>query len=251
MKSVIKDYIRLDADTSKKLEDEVAKEIALAIFVNGRHFTTSMMSPQMKKEFVLGNLLSEGVIKSMEDLESMRIRDDIAKVITKNPVKVFAAKKVIVSGCGGASGFSDESKLPKVDSDLKLDRKTLFEGIKNILRSELYKRTGGTHTCAILEGSKMEIIHIAEDIGRHNALDKVIGYALAEKYHFPDSFVACTGRISSEMALKCSRAKIPIVASIGAVTSLAVDISNKTGLTLIGFVRGKRMNIYSNEQRIR
>lgn len=251
MKSVLKDYIRLDGDTSTKLEDEVAKETALAIFVNGRHFTTAMMSPQMKKEFVLGNLLSEGVIKSMEDVESMRIRDDVAKVITKSPVKVFAAKKVIVSGCGGASGFLDESKLTKVDSKLKLDRKTLFEGIKNISRSELYKRTGGTHTCAILEGSKMERIYIAEDIGRHTALDKVIGYALTEKYLFPDTFVVCTGRISSEMALKCSIAKIPIVASIGAVTSLAVDIANKTGITLIGFVRGRRMNIYSNEQRIR
>ncbi len=250
MKSVPKEYIRLEGDFSTELEDEVVKEVALAIFVNGRHFSTAMISPQMKKEFVLGNLLSEGVIDGLEDIESMKIRDDIAKVITKSSVSVFAAKKVIVSGCGGASGFLDESKLPKVDSKLKLDRKIVFESIKKILRSDLHKMTGGTHSCAILEGSKMERIYISEDIGRHNALDKVIGHALVKKYYFPDTFVVCTGRISSEMALKCSIAKIPIIASRGAVTSLAVNIANKTGLTVIGFVRGNRMNIYSNEQRI-
>ncbi|MDD2666437.1 MAG: formate dehydrogenase accessory sulfurtransferase FdhD [Methanocellales archaeon] len=250
MKSVLKEYTRLDGDQRTKLEEEVAKEVALAIFVNGRHFSTAMMSPQMKKEFVLGHLLSEGVIEDIEDVESMKIREDMAKVITKNPTKVFAAKKVIVSGCGGASGFLDESKLPKVGSQLKLDRKVLFECIKKILTSELHQRTGGTHTCAILEVSKTELCFVSEDIGRHNALDKIIGYALLKKYHFPDTFVVCTGRISSEMVLKCSVAKIPIIASRGAVTSLAVEIANKTGLTVIGFVRGKRMNIYSNEQRI-
>lgn len=250
MKSVLKEYTRLDGDQRTKLEEEVAKEVALAIFVNGRHFSTAMMSPQMKKEFVLGHLLSERVIESLEDIESLKIREDIAKVITKNPIKVFAAKKVIVSGCGGASGFLDESKLPKVDSKLKLDKEILFEGIKKILTSDLHKRTGGTHTCAILEVSKTERSFISEDIGRHNALEKIVGYALLKKYHFPDTFVVCTGRISSEMVLKCSVAQIPIIASRGAVTSLAVEIANKTGLTVIGFVRGKRMNIYSNEQRI-
>ncbi|HIH36837.1 MAG TPA: formate dehydrogenase accessory sulfurtransferase FdhD [Methanocellales archaeon] len=247
---MLKEYMRLDGGLKTKLEEEIAKEVALAIFVNGRQFSTAMMSPQMKKEFVLGHLLSEGVIEGLEDVESLKIREDIAKVITKNPIKVFAAKKVIVSGCGGSSGFLDESKLPKVDSKLKLDKKVLFEGIKKILTSDLHKRTGGTHTCAIIEVSKTERSFISEDIGRHNALDKIIGHALLKKYHLPDTFVVCTGRISSEMVLKCSIAKIPIIASRGAVTSLAVEIANKTGLTVIGFVRGQRMNIYSNEQRI-
>ena len=251
MKSVLKNYLRLDGDCSAEIKEEVAKEVALAIFVNGRYFATAMISPQMKKEFVVGHLLSEGVIDSMGDIESMKIRGDIAKVITKRAIRTFAAKKVIVSGCGGTSSFLDESKLLKVDSKLKLDRKIVFEGMKDILRSDLHKRTRGMHSCAILGGSKRERICISEDIGRHNALDKVIGYSLVKKHHFPDTFVVCTGRISSDMALKCSTAKIPIIASRGAATSLAIDIANKTGLTVIGFVRGRRMNIYSNEQRIR
>jgi FdhD protein len=99
---------------------------------------------------------------------------------------------------------------------------------------------------------KKEPICIIEDIGRHNALDKAIGYALIQKqdFDFLRTFVACTGRVSSDMALKCSVAGIPIVASRGATTSLAISIAERTGLSIVGFVRGKRLNVYTSGQRI-
>jgi FdhD protein len=90
-------------------------------------------------------------------------------------------------------------------------------------------------------------ICIIEDIGRHNALDKAIGYALFQKqdFDFSRTFVACTGRVSSDMALKCSVAGIPIIVSRGATTSLAISIAERTGLCVIGFLRGKRLSVYT------
>jgi FdhD protein len=208
-----------------------------------------MISPQMKKEFVIGHLFSEGIIEGLDGIESMEIEEDVAKVITINPLKVLTAKKLIVSGCGGGSSFLDKSKLPKISSDLELDEDAIVEGVKAISGSDLHKITGGVHAIGLFNESG--VICLLEDIGRHNALDKIIGYGLIEKIEFEKTFVTCTGRISSDMALKCSRAQIPIIASRGATTSLAIEIGEKTGLTIIAFVRDRKMNIYTNKQRIR
>jgi FdhD protein len=89
-----------------------------------------------------------------------------------------------------------------------------------------------------------------EDIGRHNAMDKALGAAIMQKVDLSLTFAACTGRISSDMALKCSVAKIPVIVSRGATTSLAISIAERTGLTIVGFLRGKRMSVYTNRQRI-
>ncbi len=227
---------------------EVVKEEPLSIFINGRHFVTTMISPQMKKEFVTGHLFSEGIIRDIEELESLQIEESIANVLLSNPLKVLAAKKLIVSGCGGGASFLDESKLPKVSSDLKIDASNVFKAVKSISASDLHRITGGVHVVGLFD--KECRICISEDIGRHNALDKVIGYGLTANIDFEDTFVTCTGRISSEMALKCSVANIPVVASRGATTSLAIEIAEKTGLCIIAFVRGERMNVYTNRERI-
>ncbi len=226
---------------------EVIKEEPLSIFINGRHFVTTMISPQMKEEFVIGHLFSEGIIRAIEELESLQIEESIANVIISSPLKVLAARKLIVSGCGGATSFLNESKLPKVTSDLKIDAFAVFKAVNSISGSDLHRITGGVHVVGLFD--KGDRICISEDIGRHNALDKVIGYGLTRNTDFEETFVACTGRISSEMALKCSVANIPVIASRGATTSLAIEIAEKTGLCVIGFVRSERMNVYTNSGR--
>lgn len=231
----------------KEAEDKVVEEMPLSMFINGRHFVTAMICPRMEKEFVIGHLFSEGIIKKPEEIESLQIQENIARVIISNPVKVLT-RRTIVSGCGGGSSFLDEPKLPKIESELKIPGEEIFDAIKSISGSELHKTTGGVHSCGLF--TKAKPICIYEDIGRHNALDKVIGHALIEGYKLSDAFVATTGRISSEMALKCAAANIPLIASRGATTSLAIDIANRTGLTIVGFVRGSKMNIYTKEHRI-
>jgi len=240
--------LKFDMDNFIKSRHEVVEELPLSIFINGRHFVTAMISPQMVREFIIGYLFSEKVIKNIEEIESLQIEKNIAKVIISVPLKVLSEKKLIVSGCSGGSSFLDELKLPKISSNLKIDISNIFGGLKSLLNSDLHKMTGGVHIVGLFH--KKALICISEDIGRHNALDKVIGCGLIKNIDFEETFVACTGRISSDMALKCSVASIPIIASRGAVTSLAIDIAEKTGLTAIGFVRGRRMNIYSNGERI-
>ena len=119
--------------------------------------------------------------------------------------------------------------------------------MRAISLSETHIATGGVHSVGLF--GENGPICIIEDIGRHNALDKTIGYALFKKRDMSRTFVACTGRVSSDMALKCSVAGIPIIVSRGATTSLSISIAERTGLCIAGFLRGKRLSIYTSRER--
>lgn len=229
-------------------KNEIVIEESLSIFINGYHYATALITPHMKNEYIIGHLFSEGIIKSLENIKSIGMNGNVVNVLIENygKTKVLIPKKLIVSGCGSSSSFLDESKLPKVSSTKEVSGKIIIESFKEVLKSELYKKTRGTHTCAIFDES---LSSFAEDIGRHNALDKIIGDALIKKYNFQNTFVLTTGRISSEMVLKCARANIPIIASKTSVTSLAINIANKVGLTIIGFATGSGFKVFTHYYR--
>ena len=117
------------------------------------------------------------------------------------------------------------------------------------MKSELYKTTGGTHSAALSDGENILIFH--EDIGRHNAVDKVIGDAFLQQIRLDDKILITSGRVSSEILLKVAKGGIPLLVAISAPTDMAVELANKLGITLIGFARGKRMNVYTHEERIK
>jgi FdhD protein len=240
--------IKLDEDAVEQSSCKIVEEIPLSIFINGRHFVTAMMSPQMKEEFVIGHLFSERIIKNLQEIESVEIEGNVARAIIVNPMKALLPRRPIVSGCGGIASYLDESKLPVINSDLVIHKEEIFKAMKSISLSEIHKATGGVHSVGLFDRSGA--VCIVEDIGRHNALDKVVGYGLKRNVDFSKTFTSSTGRISSDMAMKCSSAGIPIVVSRGATTSLALKITERTGLTIVGFVRGRRMNVYSNPQRL-
>ena len=226
----------------------VVEEVPLSIFINGRHYVTAMTSPQLRKEFVVGHLFAERIAGSLMEIESLEIEGNVVRALIANPMRAILPRKPIVSGCGGIASFLDESKLPKIKSDLKVAREELQTGMKAISLSEIHAATGGVHSVGLFQ--KSGPVCIIEDIGRHNALDKAIGYGLMQNIDFCQTFVACTGRISSDMALKCSVAGIPVVVSRGATTSLAISIAERTGLAIVGFLRAKMLNVYTNRQRI-
>jgi FdhD protein len=169
-------------------------------------------------------------------------------VITKNLFKVLGPKKTILSGCGGSTSFIDTEKLPKITSDYTISTADILNAAKAVLTSELHIKTGGIHIVALLD--KAKVLAVSEDIGRHNALDRVIGFALRNKIDLSKTWVIVSGRISSEMVRKCLIAGIPIIASRGATTTLAAETAEKTGLTVVGFARGGRMVVYTNPQRV-
>jgi FdhD protein len=141
------------------------EELPLSIFINGRHFVTAMISPQMVREFVIGYLFSEKVIEDIKEIESLQIEKNIAKVIINNPLKVLSVKKLIVSGCGGGSSFLDELKLPKISSNLKIEVSDIFSGLKSFLNYDLHRITGGVHTVGLFH--KKAVICISEDLLLH------------------------------------------------------------------------------------
>lgn len=240
---------REKAGTFTESEHEVVLEVPLTITVNGRHALTVMTSPVMLQELVVGLLYTERIIHEPDEIESMQIEPDRVSVLTKNPFKILISKKTVLSGCGGSSSFLDVAKLPKIISDLVIDLDDIRAGMKQALQSDLHAKTGGVHIVGLFNTDGA--VCIAEDIGRHNALDRVIGYGLLNNIPFSRTFVVSSGRVSSEMARKCLIAGIPIIVSRSATTSLAVETAEKTGLTIIGFARSDQMNIYTNPERVR
>jgi FdhD protein len=240
--------LKVDGDLCEKVPHEVVEEIPIAVFVNGRHAMTAMMSPVDLEDFVTGYLFTEQIIKSVDDIESIKVEQNRISVITKNLFKVLGPKKTILSGCGGSTSFIDPEKLPKIKSAFTISTNAIRVAQRSLPDSDLHKATGGIHLVALLDQEK--VLKVAEDIGRHNAIDRVIGFGLRHHLDFSRTYVISSGRISSEMVRKCLMANIPVIVSRSATTTLAVQIAGETGLTVIAFARGGKMNIYTHPERI-
>jgi FdhD protein len=240
--------IKVDGDGFREELHEVVEEVPIALFVNGRHAMTAMMSPVQLEDFVTGYLYTEQIIRNVDEIESIRIEKNRMSVITKNLFKVLGPKKTILSGCGGSTSYIDTEKLPKIISDYRISTEDIRNAAKAVLDSELHMKTGGIHIVALLD--KEKVLAVSEDIGRHNALDRVIGYALRNTIDLAKTWVIVSGRISSEMVRKCLIAGIPIIVSRGATTTLAVETAEKTGLTVVGFARSNKMVVYTYPYRV-
>lgn len=226
----------------------VIQEMPLSVVVNGRHVLTAMISPTQIEQFIVGFLYTEKIIKKIEDIESILIENNSVSVLTKNPFEILVSKKTILSGCGSTMSFLDSDRLPNINSNLTLTPETIYKAVGEALKSDLHILTGGIHVVSLYDSNGK--VCIIEDIGRHNALDKVIGYALGNNIDLSKTFIICSGRISSEMTRKCLIANIPIAVSRGATTTLSIEIAKSHGLTIVGFVRNNKMNVYCNWQRI-
>jgi len=240
--------VQISGETATLTTHEVIEEIPFALFINGRHAMTAMMSPIQLEDFVTGYLFTEQIIRSADEIESIRIEKNRISVLTTNLFKVAGPKKTILSGCGGSTSYIDTEKLPKIRSDLTITPQMIRDRTKEGLESDLHVKTGGIHVVVLSD--KEKVLARAEDIGRHNAMDRVIGFGLRNGIDFSKTFTICSGRISSEMARKCLTANIPIMISRGATTTLTVEIARKTGLTVVAFARSQRMMIYTSPERI-
>lgn len=230
--------------------DPVAVERRLRISVNGEEVLRLYCSPVMVKELVVGLFMTEGIIEGewCTDTVSIVYGDEITADI-KADGRVRAEGGSITSGCVGGVTFMDGYEAEPLTDSFKIDAAVLRDVFARFhSTSALYNDTGCVHSAALSDGR--DIICFAEDIGRHNAVDKVIGYSILEGLRFQDKMMLASGRLSSEIITKCARWKVPLVASRTAPTSLAVEIAQKAGVTAVGFVRGKRFNVYSNPERV-
>lgn len=239
-------------------EEWIASEVNLKIIVNKKELVRFACSPVDSEDLAVGFLFTEGIISSIEDIDHIIInRDDnrISLILSETNSKLlnnWSKERTLSSGCAqGVISNLEFRRKNLVPVSQKISQQVtsiakLFQHLKN--NSSWYEKTGCIHQVTLFNIDGTAIIR--EDIGRHNAVDKVIGAALQCKVNFDKTIMSCTGRLSSDMLLKAAKARIPIVVSRTAPTSLAVDIANDSGITLIGFARGKRLNVYTHAERI-
>lgn len=256
MKTTIKqiNISRISNDICEEALDFVVVEMPLKLYINYELYTVLMCTPNEVKELAIGYLFSDGIITSIDCIESIEEKfEDRVCIVLRADIKVnYDSIKVEASGCGNASTqlkFLELGWDKVIESDYKLSVKSIVKFMKEFnSASELFKQTGGVHSSAIAGNNG--ILFFSEDIGRHNALDKVIGKALMNNVIIKDKFVMTTGRISSDIVVKAAKAGIPIIVSHSAPTDLALSLAESAGLTVIGFARGIRMSIYSRKDRI-
>jgi FdhD protein len=247
--------------TVEQRTDHVAEEMALHIFLNKHHYGTILCSPNQLKEMVIGHLLSEGLLQSTSEIEDLQLKKD-GKCLLTLKSKIDVEKRIstsqrfsrlIVSACGTPDyrPLSEViNNIPKLELTTTVDAEVISQSVKSLNTiAENFKKTGGVHVAALYtKDGKLEAL--AEDVGRHNAVDKVIGSGSIKNIEFTNVFIALSGRLTSDIVLKAARTKIPIIASLSAAISSGLDVAQLTSITLIGFVRGKRMNVYTNPKRI-
>ena len=245
--------------------DSVAVEEPLEIRVEGRSVAVVMRTPGHDQELAAGFLVSEGVVKSARDImevsqcpRTTESQGNVVDVLLGGAVvnwdhltrHVFSASSCGL--CGKTSLDSVFVKFPAVTADWDVSPDLLWQ-LPERLRAaqDTFDKTGGLHACAVFD-RQGNLVALREDVGRHNALDKLLGHALLNKtLPLSEHILLLSGRVSFEMMQKALAAGVAVVAAISAPTSLAVEFAKESGQTLVGFLRGQSMNIYAGEQRIK
>lgn len=242
---------------STGIEDMVAKESPLTVILNNRELVTLLCSPENLKYLAVGFLFSEGLLKSKDEIKKIIVDDrrGVVRVDTEGDTELASDalfKRFITSGCGrGASFYSaiDAQDQVKVESRLEISTLEVLALVHEFQhRSQVYRSTGGVHSAALCD--IRDILVFNEDIGRHNAVDKIFGACILNDIATDDHILITSGRVSSEILLKIARRNVPVIVSKSAPTNLGVRLANDLGVTLVGFVRGKRMNVYTHAWRI-
>lgn len=249
--------LRITEEGRSQVEDLVAREFPLTIILDNEELVTLLCTPKDLKYLAIGFLSSEGLVESKEEIRKIVVDDrrGVVRVETsegRGIAKEALFKRMITSGCGRGAAFysaADTTGQAKVESGMTVAAGDVLSLAREFqLRSQVYRATHGVHSAALCDTKN--ILLFAEDIGRHNAIDKIFGKCLIEDIPLADRMVITSGRMSSEIVLKVARRNIPIVISKAAPTDLAVELAARLGVTLIGFVRGKKMNVYTDGWRV-
>lgn len=241
----------------KPVSDRVVVESPVYVYVNGHHVATLFCLPTLLRELGVGWLLSQSIVKSLNEITNVTVRKNHVRIVCSSKIetRIKASKttRIVDSSCGSTEEdfffLIDRMTKPLVKSDYRVEAEKVL-GFVRVLneKSSLFKLTGGTHSAAIFHEGKLAAF--AEDVGRHNAVDKTIGAAAFKKVDFSNCVMTSSGRQPANMVLKAARVGIPIIASIAGPVSSGIDAARRTGVTLICFVRGERMNVYSYPERI-
>jgi FdhD protein len=255
------DMTRLDLSTgtATKLHDYVAEEVPLKITVNNDYAFIIWCSPSQFKELAVGHLYAEDILTSVDEIENITVNQDenICHVQFKSNINIEDRMKNRRRGArivplikNSTSAYQKDEKLSTVNSSLKIKAQTILDAINQMNQKATgFTKTGGLHDSGIFKADGT-MVAFSEDVGRHNTVDKVIGEGLLNRERFTECFLIITGRVPGDMIYKAARVGLPVVASVAAVLNSGVASAQKAHVTLVGFVRGKRMNVYTCPERI-
>lgn len=250
--------IKVRGEEVVRTEEPVVEEIPLTIYLNGQELVTMLAAAGNEKDLVVGFLATEGIIQTVDDIKTLDI-DTVTGVIQVTTVsgqiaaeKMFL-KRYLTACCGkGRSAFyfvNDILTAKTVATALTITPDEIIRYSKLLdAASETFRLTGGVHGGALAADG--ELVYWSQDIGRHNVFDKLYGRCLLAGISTADKILVFSGRVSSEILLKVSKMNISVIIARSAPTSLALDMAEELGVTIIGFARGERFNVYTHPERI-
>jgi len=244
-------YHQYDGDW-RAVEAEVIAEGMITLYVNGRELAALMCTPRDPLQLALGFLANEEFISGYEEIaiETVCAAGDCVDIWLTKSFWDRPRRRVITSGCGGGLTFADHAAHQEpVRAQLAIEPQAIGELMNRMqTRDSLYARARGVHTSALSDGERLMVV--AEDIGRHNTIDRLRGECLRQGVEPEGLMLLATGRISSEMINKAAKMGCPIVASRTSPTSMSVGLAREWNITLCGYVRRTRMNVYAHSERL-
>lgn len=253
-----RNILRIEGSQVSEDSAIVAAEYALTIFVNDEELATVVCTPEYLEDMVIGFLASEGVIRSIDQVTEVSISQyrGVARVRTTNTVnfnQAFYNKRYIASCCGKSRQtfyFYNDAHTAKTSTATEhLHVQQILHLMDQLDEAAgLFRVTGGVHIAGLC--SSTTLLHARTDIGRHNALDKLYGYALQARLTLENTIVTFSGRLSSEVLLKVAKIGAGIVLAKSAPTALALDTAEALNITTVGFIRGDALNVYTHPWRI-
>lgn len=252
--------LRIEGSQADWILDEVVTELPLTLIVNGIEVATLVTTPSDLEDLVYGFLVSEQVVPGPEAIRSVSFDSEgqAAHVEADAAVEDAGARmfqrRYVTSCCGkGRASIyfeSDAAALRPLTGGQAVAAQTALDLLLRLQqRSDIFRRTGGVHNVALASASG-EVLAVRADIGRHNALDKLYGHCLRQHIVTSDLMVVLSGRISSEILLKAAKIGLPLVLSKSAPTELALALAEDIGITVIGFARQGRLNVYTHPERV-
>ncbi|MFH1615572.1 MAG: formate dehydrogenase accessory sulfurtransferase FdhD [Planctomycetota bacterium] len=252
------EVLRVVPDTSlQKVADCVVSEQPVTIMVDKVGSFTIMCTPTDIKALAVGFVYSEGMIDTIDDVAAVLVKENLPNVVgirLENPSQTAIRRNLIIASSCGMCGTRNIEKIlsdmPTCAQTLKVNTNLLIEATEHLRpMQQMFKVTGGSHAAGIFTSSG-KFIAFAEDLGRHSAFDKAIGKCLLNRLSTKGCAAVLSGRISLEMVTKAARAGIELIAAVSAPSSFAIEAANKWNITLCGFVRPDKINIYTHPERI-
>jgi FdhD protein len=241
-------YLRVRGERTEEVSGEVVREQPLTVYVDGERFLTLLCTPVKLEALVVGYLWMEKVIGDLAEIRALDVSAVDGRVdVTLTHRVTLPTERILTSGCGGGITFRIDHRLfPRLSSGLRVSPSQLSAQMRELFAAAvLYKTSRGIHGAALSDGERLLVV--AEDVGRHNAVDKIKGEALLRDIPTHDRILLSTGRVSSEMLLKAARMGVPVVASRTSPTEMAIALAEQLNITVCGYVRPDGLNLYAGD----